>query len=203
MNVLGATHKEVFTIFIFVCLTAPILGIIVGGTLVQKFAKGYEGKHSLLFCLLFSICATASALPVKWIESPSTFCICLWILVFFGAAVMPTTQGVMISSLSSDLRAAGNSLSNILQNLFAFIPAPFIYGYLYENTKASDPKLAMTITLCYSFTGIVLISFTIYYRYKNWKEIQNNIISLNKYSKENYDDQVPDEESQKFIKNEL
>ena len=179
INVIHGKHNQVLSIFVIVCITGPILGIILGGIVVQKFAGGYEGKHSILFCLIFAICAFVSAVPVRWISNVYGFGVCLWAILFFGGAVIPNIQGVMISSLKKDLRAAGNSMSNILQNLLGFIPAPFVYGILYDSTKESDPKLAMTLVLWYSSVGIVFMSLAMFFRYKNWK-ILEKLIKTNK-----------------------
>lgn len=168
--------------FVVVCITGPVLGIIIGGSIVSRFAGGYEGKHSYTFSFIFSLCAVASALPIRFIDSLFGFGFCLWSVLFFGGAVIPNVQGIMISSLDNDLRAAGNSVSNILQNLFGFLPSPLIYGIIYDRTKNTDPKCAMTVTLLYSLVGVGFFSFGMYYRMKTWK--QNSINDTNDCTKE-------------------
>lgn len=153
-------------IFVIVSVTGPVLGIIIGGAIVQKCAGGYEGKHSLAFCLGFAAMAFLCALPIRIVMGIYTFGIVLWAVLFFGGAVIPNLQGVMISSLKKDSRAAGNSISNIFQNLLGFLPAPFVYGIIFENTKSTDPKLAMTIVLWYSFIGVMFIFSSMIVRYR-------------------------------------
>jgi MFS transporter, Spinster family, sphingosine-1-phosphate transporter len=161
---LKGEHDEVLGIFVVVCVTGPVLGIIVGGSIVQKYAGGYEGKHSITFSLVFALLAFLSSIPIRFLDGPAAFGITLWAVLLFGGAVIPNVQGIMISSLKSDLRAAGNSVSNIMQNLIGFLPAPLIYGFIFERTKDSDPKLAMCVTLYYSSVGVLFIALAFYYR---------------------------------------
>ena len=142
------------------------MGIILGGAIVERCAGGYEGKHSLIYCFVFSGLAFICTIPVKYASGVYSFGIILWGVLFFGGAVIPNLQGVMISSLKKHLRASGNSISNIFQNLLGFLPAPFLYGLIYQHTKDSDPKLAMALTLWYSLAGFSLIGLAMVLRYK-------------------------------------
>lgn len=181
-NILYIGKEEVLSLFLFISLIGPILGIFSGGTIVQKFAGGYEGKHSILFCFLFSIFAFLFSLPVGFVSSEVLFSFLLTSILFFGGAIIPVIQGIMISSLKQDLRAAGNSISNIFQNLLGFLPAPFVYGIIYENTKKTQPKLAMIIILSYSLIGVIFIGLTMIFRYKYWEVLnkqRENIILEN------------------------
>lgn len=158
-------------VFVVVCITGPVLGIIAGGAIVQKFAGGYEGKHSITISLIFALCAFASSLPINVATTIEEYGACLWAVLFFGGAVIPNVQGIMISSLDNQLRAAGNSVSNILQNLLGFLPAPFVYGIIFQNTKDTNPRCAMMVTLMYSLVGVGFIAAAMYYRSKNWAKM--------------------------------
>ena len=164
LNVLKGDHNLVLTGFVVIALSGPVLGIIIGGAIVQKFAGGYEGKNSIVISLIFACLAFTCSLPFHTINQVEYFGLCLWGVLFFGGCVIPNLQGIMISSLKNEYRAAGNSVSNILQNAIGFLPAPVIYGFIFERTKNSDPKAAMQITLSYSLIGILLIVLALYYR---------------------------------------
>ena len=164
INVLHGETDTVLEIFVFVSITGPVIGIIAGGAIVQKYAGGYEAKSSIIFAMLFLLLAFAAALPFRYMDSVYGFSACLWGIMFFGGAAIPILQGIMISSLKNDLRAAGNSVSNILQNLLGFLPAPVVYGFIYEKTKKIDPKAAMTCVLFYSIVGIGFACVSYFYR---------------------------------------
>jgi len=185
-NVLKSGKENVLPVFILISLSGPVLGIIIGGAIVQKAAKGYEGKHSIFFCFIFGICAFSSTIPVSFVDNKYIFAVILWSVLFFGGAIIPNIQGIMISSLQPNLRAAGNSLSNILQNSLGFLPAPFVYGVIYEYSKSSQPKLAMIVVLSYSIVGVMFICISMIFRYKHWDEYRKRGI-LNENSNENED----------------
>lgn len=177
-NVLKARHEEILSVFVIVCVSGPVLGTIIGGAIVDKFAGGYAGKHSISFSFIFAILAFACTSPIRIISGLYSFSLLLWGVLFFGGAVIPSLQGAMISSLNNDLRAAGNSITNILQNLLGFLPAPFVYGFIYEISKKSDPKLAMTVTLWSSAMGLIFIGLAMAYRLRNWKSSQFDKIEI-------------------------
>ncbi len=164
LNVLKGDHNLVLTGFVGIALSGPVLGIILGGAVVERYAGGYEGKNSIYFALGFACLAFISALPFRFIDRIEFFGACLWAVLFFGGCIIPNLQGIMISSLKSDLRATGNSVSNVLQNALGFLPAPFLYGFIFERTKNTDPKAAMQITLLYSSVGVCFMIAALYYR---------------------------------------
>lgn len=170
-NVLHAKHHEVLTVFVIVCVSAPILGFLVGGILADTLCGGYTAKHSITLSLAFSVLSLISTIPIRMAPGLYSFGITLWIVLFLSSSVFPSLQGVMISSLSHELKAAGNSISTILLNLLGCLPAPFIYGFIYEKTKHSDPKLAMSLMLWLpSIASVIFIGLAVIFRLKNWKE---------------------------------
>ena len=60
---------------------------------------------------------------------------CFWFLLFFGAAIMPTLTGLMISSIPKNIRTFGNALAQFAFNLLGYLPSPFLYGYLNSLDK--------------------------------------------------------------------
>lgn len=169
-NVLKANHDQVLAVFVIVSISGPVLGIIVGGAIVDNYAGGYEGKKSSLFTLFFAVMAVLCSLPVKMISNIYMFGLCLWGVLFFGGAVIPNAQGIMISSLKPELRAVGNSISVVLQCLLGFIPAPFVYGVIYNYSKSYDQKLAIALVLWYSIVGVLFYVVGTYYRFKKMEE---------------------------------
>ncbi len=151
-----------------VCVTGPVLGVIVGGAIVQNYFGGYEGKHASTFAVVFAGLALLSTVPIRQIDNIYTFGVCLWAVLFFGGGTIPSIQGIMISSLSTDLRASGSSFSNLMQNAFGYLPAPFIYGIIYKHSKNFDQKLAFALTLWYSGVGLLLFGLSMYFRFKKF-----------------------------------
>jgi len=57
----------------------------------------------------------------------------------------------------------------VIDNLLGFLPAPYIYGLIFEKTP-SDPKLAMSLVFYYVCFGTVLIFAGTMLRYKEFRE---------------------------------
>ncbi len=79
----------------------------------------------------------------------------------------------MISSLNKDLRATGNSLSNIFMNLLGFLPAPFVYGIINDSAHPNK-RVAFTVVLNYAFLGCLLLLISVIVRNRNFKENEEN-----------------------------
>jgi len=91
-KVMKTPDNLIFASFVVTCVTAPTLGIILGGWLVQK-CGGYEGKHSILFVLIFACISTTFALFITRIETLEGFAPCLWLFFFFGGGLVPNLVG--------------------------------------------------------------------------------------------------------------
>jgi hypothetical protein len=83
-NVLKGDHGEVLAVFVTVCVTGPVLGIIIGGAVVQKYAGGYEGKHSITISICYAGMAVLCSLPIRSVTGIYSFGLCLWSVLFFG-----------------------------------------------------------------------------------------------------------------------
>jgi len=49
-------------------LTAPVLGVIVGGIALEKIG-GYSSKNALSLCLINGFLASACAIPIPFLNS--------------------------------------------------------------------------------------------------------------------------------------
>ncbi len=72
--------------------------------------------------------------------------------------------GILISSLSNDMKSYGNSLANTCISSLGQLPAPYVYGAILKLDKKS--KQAFNFTLLISWLGILFIALTAYFRYK-------------------------------------
>lgn len=51
-------------------------------------------------------------------------------MLFLGASLIPSHQGIIIACSPKDVKGSGNSFSIFFINLFSYFPAPFVYGFL-------------------------------------------------------------------------
>lgn len=62
-------------------------------------------------------------------------------------------------------------------NLFGYIPAPFLYGLILDNTP-NNKKVAMTISLFYSFVGLILCGIAAFLRIKYYENIDKDNLEI-------------------------
>ncbi|CAD8120620.1 unnamed protein product [Paramecium sonneborni] len=157
-------------VFAVVSITAPVFGCITGGLIAQKLG-GYERTKSLYICVLYCSICCLSAVPVPFTETFWFGAMCVWFLLFFGGAIVPPLMGIMLSSVPKHLKAFANSNTTMFQNLFGFLPAPSIYGFLMERYSA---KVAVITLMYYSFAGLLFMLVAVYFKKQEIKNRKNN-----------------------------
>jgi MFS family permease len=64
----------------------------------------------------------------------------LWSQFFCGGFVMPVLTGTLLNMVPPSLRTLANSIANLVYNLLGYLPAPFIYGIVYESTGGGESR---------------------------------------------------------------
>ena len=177
MNALGATNlTQTLMCFAIICLTSPTLGILIGSSIIN-YQGGYETKNSILICLISSTLSAICTIPAPFMTNIYTFTLCLWLVLFFGGAIVPPLNGIIMSSIPRELVGTANSIVIMICNLFGYLPAPFLYGIIKdiygqrnENEKNQE-KYTMRISLWLSGLGVVFLLIATIVRYKKYDEI--------------------------------
>lgn len=173
-NVLGVKDKHYRMLsFSIVCITSPTLGVILGGWVISRIG-GYESKHSILVCFIFGILAGLFSIPVPLVDDLLSFTGYLWLVLFFGGAIVPAMTGILISTLPKHLRGPANSITCLISNSLGYLPAPYVYGALNNYFGAEYPRRAFMVIMYYSLTGVVFIIIAMYFRYSNFNRLNKN-----------------------------
>lgn len=101
IDILQNNPVTVVIIFSTVSITAPLAGVIIGGTFADKYG-GYKGKNTLKalkLCCAFGVVAFVFAFPLGFLYSLIYITVLLWAFLFFGAAIVPVGTGIMVSSV--------------------------------------------------------------------------------------------------------
>jgi MFS family permease len=101
IDILGNNPIQIVIIFSTVSITAPLAGVMVGGTFADKYG-GYKGKNilkALKLCLAFGVVAFVFSFPIGFLYSLVYIVVLLWTFLFFGAAIVPVGTGIMVSSV--------------------------------------------------------------------------------------------------------
>lgn len=121
--------EEVYYFYTITCLTSTFSGVILGGILFG-YLGGYSSPKTFAFTVIVAFFGVLSAIPVPLSDNKWGVFIGVWFLLFFGSALLPTMTGIMIKSVAESHRTTANSLAQISYNLFGYLPAPFLYGYI-------------------------------------------------------------------------
>lgn len=155
--ILKQDQQTVFLCYSITSLTAPVLGVLLGGHILDRYG-GYSGPYALNICLVFGTLASISGIPIPFFSNFSIVVVFLWLLLLFGGALMPAVTGIMISSIPKYLRSFGNSNAQLIQNLLGYFPSPFIYGLVCNVTGGEESRAGMILLMCWSAWGVLGLS---------------------------------------------
>ena len=96
--VLKVPTDEVYYVFAFICLTAPFMGIILGGFVFSSIG-GYSSPKSFLWVLLISVIGSFTGLPTPLVDDKYKIYTLIWLTLFIGAFILPTMTGIMLNSV--------------------------------------------------------------------------------------------------------
>ena len=108
INVLKFEREQVNIAYAVVSLTGPTSGCGFGGFILSK-RGGYDSPKAVYLVFLFSAIGIGSALFIPFLNGFYESATALWIVLFFGGAMMPGLTGIMMASVPPYLRAFGNS----------------------------------------------------------------------------------------------
>lgn len=91
----------------------------------------------------------------------------LWVVLFFGGAMMPGLTGIMMASVSPYLRAFGNSTGEIIKNIFGYFPSPFVYGLM--NTLLGD-RAGIKFLMFWGVWAPILLLYGSVHKYRHLKK---------------------------------
>lgn len=65
---------------------------------------------------------------------------------------MPCLSGIMLESIEPKFKATGNAIANVSYNLLGFLPAPSVYGFVFDYGDGNNAFAAMATLM---FTPIL------------------------------------------------
>ena len=133
-DILGNDPILVMVVVSFISITAPLGGVLVGGSFADAYG-GYRGKNALKalkLCSAFGVIAFIFAFPLGFLYSLTYITVLLWAFLFFGAAIVPVSTGIMVSSVKINSQAASSSFSQLIFNLFGYFFSPILTGIIMD-----------------------------------------------------------------------
>lgn len=160
---------KVNTIFIVVSASAPILGVAAGGPIIDKLG-GYStvagaectALLSVIWCSIGAVAAIIAAVTTPTPDDRTLFFVVgnIWVLLFFGAAMLPPVTGLVLSSVDADLQVFANAFSMLLYNLLGYGLGSYLPGQV-ADLAGKDPstrlRRAMQVVFLWSIFGVYFI----------------------------------------------
>ena len=113
-----------------------------------------------------------NGLPVPYLNNFYLVIILIWLLLFFGAMILPILTGIMLDSVDLNLKTRANSIANLVYNLFGYFPAPILYGYVRDATGGKESRGGMKMLMFMTLASVTLILILMVFR-KIPKEKEN------------------------------
>jgi hypothetical protein len=160
-----------------VCILSPTLGILLGARF-NSYYGAYESKKSLMICLILAILSASCSIPVPFCNKLLYFSTFLWLVLFFGAAILPQLMGIMVSRLPHRLMGSANSVTCFISIALGYLPAPYAYGAIDLYLNGSYDRIAIACIMYYSWIGVILLAIASYIRYKEINENNDSSVNL-------------------------
>jgi hypothetical protein len=114
-------------------------------------------------CVVVAVVGVLIAVPIPLTESKNLAYLLTWCLLFSGAFLVPTLTGIMLNSIQQSYKTTANSIATLGYNLFGFLPAPVIYGYV--SILGKNPVVASRFALACIMYWSVFILIMIFLAY--------------------------------------
>lgn len=152
-TILHQDVDKVFITFAVVCITAPTLGVLIGGYVIENLG-GYTDKRALQTCFHFSVVAGCCGLPLPLINSFWVFTTLMWFTLFFGGSIMPGLTGILLSTIDNATKEASNSITHFCYNLIGYLPAPVLYGIVCNITGGKKSRWGLVMLMSFTIIGM-------------------------------------------------
>lgn len=167
---LNIDDKEVNVYYAFVCLSAPVTGVLMSGIIYARIG-GYTSERAYPYTIYFGLGAMVSCLPIPFVTLKWPTYILLWCVFFFGAVILAPLVAFMLNTVEAEKRTTANSIATMAYNLFGYLPSPFIYGMMSDlfskdGQNIRGQRVAIGVTLYWSIFAIACMAASFYLRYK-------------------------------------
>ena len=169
-KVLEIGKNKRFVAFACLCLLGPILGTLFGGIICSNLG-GYGRRKTMIFIIILVLIASIFSEITALFTAPMAFISLCWFFLFFICGTISPESGIIISSLDSNLRGDGFSLSNCILNLIGNFPAAYVFSLLLDffEDKVGEYKnyrYAWAFCMSYNIIGLLFIIIAAIYRFK-------------------------------------
>ena len=123
VKVIKADYGAVLGAFAATSATGPVIGVVFGGWFIDRVG-GYQGvggrAKTAFYCAVFANIAVAFAIPAAFAKSFPVIIALIWLVLFWGGAIIPGATGLLLAAVNSDLRQFSSAISMFTYNIFGY-----------------------------------------------------------------------------------
>ena len=172
----NAIHIEnphvIFWSYTLMNIGGPVGGVFAG-SFIQYFFGGYENKHSASVLLATHFISCIFGMLIPFMEGLYSFCAMVLLYLIFNSSSLPMIQGIIITSVSTELKGTAFSIANLFTMMLTSGPAPVFYGFINDTFHGHKNAGMLAIMLCCCL-GLLFILGMVFYRYKMYNELENS-----------------------------
>lgn len=136
----GADPLTVKSGFVLTSITGPLIGVFFGGWLIDKLGgykddSGQSGVVALKVCSYLGAGAVLFACVAAFSLDFWTVLISIWLVLFFGGAILPALTGIIINAVGEECKNMASSFSMFMYNIVGYAMAPFLSGVVSDAAK--------------------------------------------------------------------
>ena len=141
-------------LFVFVC-EFDLISLLILSVSFARTGLNVAAKIAAIFGLVAVLCGVPAIFSTSFVLT----IVLIWLLLFFGGAVLPPATGILMSSVPPEMRALSNSVSMLLYNCLGYFLGPFLPGVVAQVTSAwrMPKKLQIWVFLEIVFTSFYSI----------------------------------------------
>ncbi|CEM33230.1 unnamed protein product [Vitrella brassicaformis CCMP3155] len=144
--------------FSAVVLTAPTLGVVLGGVLVDRlggYATTYGTVRALVACTVSGILAAICSLSAGFMPSFGGAIALIWCLLVLGGAIIPTITGIIIQSVPPYLRPCAASISMFVYNVVGYPLGSLLPGVIRDEAGL---RVGVQVVLSIAIVGVAFLT---------------------------------------------
>ena len=151
--------------FAVVSATSPVAGVIFGGKSVQRIG-GYKNVYAALqLCSYFAFAAVMAAVATAFVTIFWLIMITIWLLLFFGGAIVPVLTGILMAVTPQQLQPLASSMSITVFQILGYCLAPVLCGVIAEQ-KEFGLRGGFRVVLFWSGFGLLFNYFSMYWAHR-------------------------------------
>lgn len=157
----GVSESEILVIFSVICILGPICGLVFGSIVISHFG-GYSCKDSYKPITVMAIMCFFVILPFPFVNSKYGVVGEMFMLLFFGSAILPSFVGITLEKVPNWLTSSANTFVVLQTCLMGYMASTISYGALTDYFGVANQRQTFTCMLFTSSLGMVLVPYGLY-----------------------------------------